>query len=340
MAPEFSVPARIKIEVVLWTIFSTYLNPMRWWVMLRQVFFNDTAKWYAYLGDEFIEGRNQKFQNEAKPLWLNLGFWKDETTYDGACTALTRLLGEAANLQKDEEVLDVGFGYGDQDLIWQRTYDVRIVGLNITPLHVDIARARVEEKGLGDRIDFCVGSATDMEFAAESFDKVMALECAFHFDTREKFFAEAMRVLRPGGRLAVTDMLPSPGDKTQFLTSWVTRRRSGWPRENLYDRDVYVEKLRQSGFVNVCCESIRNDVYPGMFKYGLYRMVNRDIAEIRIHLTKEEIEKCAGIGYWKRAMGVSDYVVVTADKAGIRDENGVEEIPDMRDRAVERLKSG
>jgi microcystin synthetase protein McyJ len=282
--------------------------------MLKQVFSNDTAEWYAYLGDEFIEGRNQKFRNRDKPLWLNLGYWKEDTTYDGACAALTLLLGEAADLQTGQEVLDVGFGYGEQDLLWQKAYDVRILGINITPLHVRVARDRVEERGLSDRIDLRVGSATDMEFGADRFDRVLALECAFHFNTREKFFAEAMRVLRPGGRLALTDMLPSPGEKAHILSSWLARRRSGWPRENLYDRDVYVEKLRQLGFVNVCCESIRNDVYPGMFKYGLYRMANWDTRNIRIHLTKEETEKCSGIGYWKRAMGVSDYVVVTADK--------------------------
>src|SRR5450759_3989444 len=80
-----------------------------------------------------------------------------------------------------------------------------------SPRPSSAARMRAAEEGLGDRLDFRVGSATDMPFAADSFDRVVALECAHHFYPRSAFLSEAYRVLRPGGVLAATDIVPLDG---------------------------------------------------------------------------------------------------------------------------------
>ena len=58
------------------------------------------------------------------------------------------------------------------------------------------ANQRAKDRKLDGRVDLMLGSATEMPFEAASFDKVTALESAFHFNTRDRFFDEAFRVLR------------------------------------------------------------------------------------------------------------------------------------------------
>jgi ubiquinone/menaquinone biosynthesis C-methylase UbiE len=212
-----------------------------------------------------------------RSLYFNLGYWDGPTSYDDACRRLAEVLGESAGMSPADEVVDCGFGFGDQDFYWlERFKPKRITGLNITASQVTEARRRAAERGFSpQRLDLRVGSATAMPLPDACADLVTALETAFHYDTREAFFREAFRVLRPGGRLVTADPV-ARADAARTLKvavgEWLGRRFWQIPAANIHDRREYERKLAASGFDPVRVESIREKVYPRFSDYALPRL--------------------------------------------------------------------
>lgn len=207
-------------------------------------------------------------------LYLNLGYWPRAQNLDTASEALAMLVADTADMGPGHQVLDVGYGFGDQDMLWMRRRGPeRITGLNVTASQVAVARQRVEDAGLAERIDLRQGSATEMPIEDASVDRVVAVECAFHFDTREAFFREAWRVLRPGGRLVVADILPMPraGGRwarlTQRLSWWLVASKFAIPPANAYTRPTYHSLLALRGFEDIRVVSIRDQVYAPLHAY-------------------------------------------------------------------------
>ncbi len=189
---------------------------------------------------------------------VHWGHWPDPSrargTFDdfaAAAEAMCVRVCDSARIRSGERILDVGCGLGGTlASLNERFSHVDLTGLNIDQRQLDYARENVQVAPT-NRLTWTHGDACEMPFEDASFDVVTALECAFHFDSRERFLSEVRRVLRPGGRFALCDLMPAPHArpllfaKDMFFSGYVGKLVG--PTDITWTRDRYVRSAEDLG---------------------------------------------------------------------------------------------
>lgn len=154
-------------------------------------------------------------------------FDRAEDAQDLALPLLHALEAEgAAEAAADARVLDVACGTGRLarallDLPWYRG---EVLGLDLSPGMLDEAARLLADRGLSERAPLLCHAAAPLPFANGSFDAVTCLEALEFLPDRDAALAEMARVLRPGGRLLITNrvgwearLLPGRAEPTAAL---------------------------------------------------------------------------------------------------------------------------
>jgi SAM-dependent methyltransferase len=129
--------------------------------------------------------------------------------------AATEALGRALRLAPGTAVLDVGAGLGGPARHFAEAHGCDVTGLDLTPDFVAAATGLTRRTGLADRVRFVEGSALAMPFADGRFDAASLIHVGMNIADKSRLFAEIRRVLRPGGRLAIYDLMRTgPGEIT------------------------------------------------------------------------------------------------------------------------------
>ena len=200
--------------------------------------------------------------------WCNLGLWP-QPSFREACSALARMLGTAVGLSaSDATVLDCGVGYGDQVALWSTEFGARhVIALEISQAHADAASERLSRQRLPGTAEVHAASAVDMPTdvlsRAAGCDVVLCLDCAYHFDTRQRFISTAAALLRPGGRFGAVDMLPLDHGRWGWrrLAQLFVAAACGIPRANLHGPEEYAVQLRRAGLSEVTFSSVGAKVF-------------------------------------------------------------------------------
>lgn len=120
---------------------------------------------------------------------------------------LTRRLLDALDLRPDHRLLDVASGLGTTALLAATEYEVYADGVDLAADNVALATGGAAARGLADRVAFHRGDAEALPLPDGGWD-VVVCECALcTFPSKPTAVAEMVRVLSPGGRVGITDLI-------------------------------------------------------------------------------------------------------------------------------------
>jgi ubiquinone/menaquinone biosynthesis C-methylase UbiE len=160
-----------------------------------------------------------------------------------------------AELREGETVLDLGSGGGIDVLLSARRVGAsgKAYGLDMTDEMLALARANQEKAGV-ENVEFLKGEIESIPLPDNSVDVVIS-NCVINLSSdKDRVLREAFRVLKPGGRFAVSDVVVRgdvPREVREHMLLWV-----GCIAGALEDSD-YIAKLAEAGFENIDIEPTR-----------------------------------------------------------------------------------
>ncbi len=155
-----------------------------------------------------------------------------------------------ASLKPGETVVDLGSGAGFDALLSAKKLgpEGRFIGVDMTPEMLERARTNAVNAGHARTVEFREGLIENLPVASESVDVVIS-NCVINLSPdKAQVFREAHRILKPGGRVAVTDIVlsePLPPEVATLAASWIACVGGASTEAE------YLGYMRDAGFENI-----------------------------------------------------------------------------------------
>jgi cyclopropane fatty-acyl-phospholipid synthase-like methyltransferase len=200
----------------------------------------EIAGYYDYMGAFFalLFGKSN-----------HMGLWEegDDSPVSDAQDRLTQVIIDATGLTAGQRLLDVGCGNGRPAVLAAQQTGASVVGINLSTAQIADANKLASEEGVSDKVTFAIADAMELPYPDGSFDAVWAVESLSHMPDRVAALREMLRVLRPGGRLVLTDITErvelKPADKEMMFEAFLM--------SSIMTHAGYPEAVRAAGFESV-----------------------------------------------------------------------------------------
>lgn len=170
-------------------------------------------------------------------------FGRDFLSTGGLST--TKPLCAAMGLEAGQRLLDVGSGLGGGAFHMVREYGMQVTCIDLEPGLVEEARRRANAYGI-EGIEFIVGDVLETPEADASYDWFHSRDAFLHIEDKAQLFERAFSLLKPGGRVFVTDYGRGEGTLSEEFAEYA--EATGY---HLHTADAYAAFIAAAGFEDV-----------------------------------------------------------------------------------------
>ncbi len=208
---------------------------------------------------------------------MHYGFWdKNIKTFAEALLRMNDEMMQVAGIEAGMTVLDAGCGVGGSVIHLAKRLEVEATGITLSGKQVGSAMKNAAEENLIGSTHFLEMNACKTTFPDDSFDVVWGLESFIHIEDKQSLFAEAYRILKPGGCLVVGDYFMKEGkvsdNQYKRLMKWLNR----WAIGDIISTSAYIQKAEAAGLKNEVDRNVTNNIRKSswrMFYGSLYLSV-------------------------------------------------------------------
>jgi arsenite methyltransferase len=236
-----------------------------------------------------------------------------ESYHPGGLTVSRRLL-DRLDLAPGQHIVDVASGKGTTSLLAASEYDVAVDGVDLAVGNVALGSAAADARGLADLVRFHHGDAEALPFPDGVFDAVIC-ECALcTFPDKTTAISQMARVLRPGGRIGLTDVtadqarLPA---SLRGMDAWVACVADARPALE-YEALLVAQGLRIRA-VEQHQDAIERMILQIAARVELLRMTNPQRAQ-HLGLDFDRVPQVIRAAQAAVDNGALGYVLIVADK--------------------------
>ena len=276
----------------------------------------DIADYYAQTKDHY-----KIWWKLDKGLSLHYGLWEEDTKdFVTALANTNKYMAAMAEVTEGSKVLDAGCGVGGAAIHLAKNHGAHCIGITLSEEQKADAMRYAEENEVSDRVAFQIQDYLNTTFEDDSFDVVWACESMTSAPSKYEFLHEASRLLKPGGRVIVSDYFLAEGvhrKDHQILLDW----EKSWALGPLcsvselegYGKDFDLQLTQNKNFSKQILPSAkrmyRSYLY-GLIPSEVYNLFHPKVSRFAKHHYKSGLYQYKGLkkGLWQHHMVVFEKV--------------------------------